>query len=91
MNNALRATGLDPNWWYCALAVPDPDDVRGVARLRRVLPVLSRIVAGDHGAALVLVGARETNIVKIYDVVETNNHLNIVMEHLDGISLGSYL
>ena len=31
------------------------------------------------------------NIVKIYDVVETNNHLNIVMEYLPGTSLGSYL
>lgn len=31
------------------------------------------------------------NIVKIYDVVETNNHLNIVMEYLDGTSLGSFL
>lgn len=31
------------------------------------------------------------NIVKIYDVVETNNHLNIIMEYLEGISLGSYL
>ena len=31
------------------------------------------------------------NIVKIHDVVETNNHLNIIMEYLPGISLGSYL
>lgn len=31
------------------------------------------------------------NIVKIHDVVETNNHLNIVMEYLPGISLGAYL
>lgn len=31
------------------------------------------------------------NIVKIYDVVETNNHLNIIMEYLPGISLGAYL
>lgn len=31
------------------------------------------------------------NIVKIIDVVETNNHLNIVMEYLPGVSLGSYL
>lgn len=28
------------------------------------------------------------NIVKILDVVETNNHLNIIMEYLPGISLG---
>lgn len=27
----------------------------------------------------------------ILDVVETNNHLNIIMEYLDGISLGSFL
>jgi MAP/microtubule affinity-regulating kinase/serine/threonine-protein kinase NIM1 len=26
--------------------------------------------------------------VKIFDVVETNNHLNIIMEYLPGISLG---
>jgi MAP/microtubule affinity-regulating kinase len=31
------------------------------------------------------------NIVKIYDVVETNNHLNIAMEYLSGHSLGTYL
>lgn len=31
------------------------------------------------------------NVVKIYDVVETNNHLNIVMEYLDGIALNNYL
>lgn len=31
------------------------------------------------------------NIVKIMDVVETNNHLNIIMEYLNGISLGSYM
>lgn len=31
------------------------------------------------------------NIVKIHDVVETNNHLNIIMEYLPGISLGNYL
>jgi len=31
------------------------------------------------------------NIVKILDVVETNNHLNIIMEYLDGISLNHYL
>lgn len=31
------------------------------------------------------------NIVKILDVVETNNHLNIIMEYLEGISLNHYL
>jgi MAP/microtubule affinity-regulating kinase len=31
------------------------------------------------------------NIVKIYDVVETNSHLNIAMEYLSGHSLGTYL
>jgi MAP/microtubule affinity-regulating kinase len=31
------------------------------------------------------------NIVKNLDVVETNNHLNIVMEYLSGTSLGSFL
>lgn len=31
------------------------------------------------------------NIVKILDVVETNNHLNIIMEYLDGISLNTFL
>ena len=30
-------------------------------------------------------------MVKILDVVETNNHLNIIMEYLEGISLSSYL
>jgi len=29
--------------------------------------------------------------VKIYDVVETNNHLNIAMEYISGLSLGTYL
>lgn len=29
------------------------------------------------------------NIVKIMDVVETNNHVNIIMEYLPGISLGN--
>ena len=31
------------------------------------------------------------HIVRIYDVVETNNHVNIVMEYLPGISLGTSL
>lgn len=31
------------------------------------------------------------NIVRIHDVVETNNHLNIAMEYLSGLSLGTYL
>jgi serine/threonine protein kinase len=31
------------------------------------------------------------NIVEIWDVVETNNHVNIVMEYLTGISLSTYL
>ncbi len=31
------------------------------------------------------------NIVKIYDVVESNNHLNIIMEYLPGISLSHCL
>ena len=31
------------------------------------------------------------HIMKILDVVETNNHLNIIMEYLEGISLSSYL
>ena len=31
------------------------------------------------------------NVVRILDVVETNNHLNIIMEYLDGISLNHYL
>lgn len=31
------------------------------------------------------------NIVKILDVVETNNHLNIIMEYLEGISLNTFL
>lgn len=31
------------------------------------------------------------NIVEIWDVVETNNHVNLIMEFLTGISLNSYL
>lgn len=31
------------------------------------------------------------HIVKILNVVETNNHLNIIMQYLDGISLNHYL
>lgn len=31
------------------------------------------------------------NVVKIFNVVQTNNHLNIIMEYLDGISLNTYL
>jgi serine/threonine protein kinase len=31
------------------------------------------------------------NIVQLFDVVETNNHVNIVMEYLPGISLGTSL
>lgn len=34
---------------------------------------------------------KHPNIVKILNVVETNNHLNIIMEYLDGISLNTYL
>lgn len=30
------------------------------------------------------------NILKMLDVVETNNHLNIIMEYLSGISLSEY-
>jgi MAP/microtubule affinity-regulating kinase len=31
------------------------------------------------------------NIVRIHDVVETNNHVNIIMEYLPGIALGTAL
>lgn len=31
------------------------------------------------------------NVVRILDVVETNNHLNIIMEYLEGISLSNFL
>ena len=31
------------------------------------------------------------NIIKIYDTIETNNHVNIVMEYLGGVSLHGYL
>jgi MAP/microtubule affinity-regulating kinase len=31
------------------------------------------------------------HIVKILNVVETNNHLNIIMEYLDGIALNHYI
>lgn len=31
------------------------------------------------------------NIMEILDVVETNNHLNIITEYLPGLSLGGYL
>lgn len=31
------------------------------------------------------------NAVEIWDVVETNNHVNLIMEFLSGISLNSYL
>ena len=31
------------------------------------------------------------NIVKILDVIETNNHVNIIMEYISGISLASFL
>ncbi|CAM6002421.1 unnamed protein product [Sphagnum balticum] len=31
------------------------------------------------------------NILKIYDVVETNNHVNIIMQYFAGISLGTSL
>lgn len=31
------------------------------------------------------------NIVRIMDVVETNNHVNIVMEYISGVSLASFL
>lgn len=34
---------------------------------------------------------KHPNIVHIIDVVETNNHLNISMEYLSGMSLGGYL
>lgn len=39
----------------------------------------------------ILQGINHPNVVKIYDVVETNNHLNIIMEYLEGISLNNYL
>jgi serine/threonine protein kinase len=31
------------------------------------------------------------NILQIYDVIETNNHVNIIMEYISGISLNTYL
>lgn len=40
---------------------------------------------------IILQMLKHPNVVDILDVVETNNHLNIIMEYLDGISLGSYL
>lgn len=31
------------------------------------------------------------NIVKFFNVIESNNHLNIVMEYIEGISLNSFV
>lgn len=31
------------------------------------------------------------NVVKIYDTFETNNHVNIIMEYVGGLSLHGYL
>lgn len=31
------------------------------------------------------------NIIKIYDTIETNNHVNIIMEYIPGSSLHGYL
>lgn len=31
------------------------------------------------------------NIIKIYDTIETNNHVNIIMEYIGGASIHGYL
>ena len=45
--------------------------------VRREIKILQQI---DH-----------KNIVKILDVIETNNHINLIMEYIPGISLSQYL
>lgn len=45
--------------------------------VRREIKILQRI---NHG-----------NILKVYDALETNNHVNIIMEYISGVSLGSLL
>lgn len=45
--------------------------------VRREVKILQRL---DH-----------PNVVRIMDVVETNNHVNIVMEYISGVSLASFL
>lgn len=31
------------------------------------------------------------NVIKVYDTIETNNHVNIIMEYIPGTSLHGYL
>ena len=45
--------------------------------VRREIKILQQI---DH-----------RNIVKIFDVFETNNHVNLIMEYIPGVCLSSYL
>lgn len=40
---------------------------------------------------MILQHLEHENIVQLHDVVETNNHLNLIMEYLPGVSLGTYI
>ena len=53
---ALRDRGLDPNWWFCAMAVPDTATDETASELKVALRQLATLVGEEFGASIVLVG-----------------------------------
>lgn len=60
INQAFRGLGVDPNWWFCALAVPDHDAGADLVRFNSALSAIDRVITKQYAAGLVLVGDPET-------------------------------
>ncbi|MDE0811093.1 MAG: hypothetical protein OSB69_17470 [Alphaproteobacteria bacterium] len=60
ISEALRALDVDPNWWFCAIAVPESDAGADLDAFNASLIALTELVVGQFGAGLVLVGDPET-------------------------------
>jgi serine/threonine protein kinase len=63
-----------------AIKIYEKAKIKDSQRRRSVLREIKIMQMVDH-----------PNVVRIIDAVETNNHVNIVMQYLDGESLNSYL
>lgn len=60
INQALRELSVDPNWWFCAIAVPECGAGADLDAFSASLNALTELVVGQFGAGLVLVGDPDT-------------------------------
>lgn len=60
LSSALRGLGVDANWWFCAVAVPDHDAGANLAAFGASLHAIAEVITKQHAAGLVLVGDPET-------------------------------